>query len=194
MFPRGQISATLKGSLTYFDGELNEGSESVDRVERHFASQIRGNELLPRLKIWKTFVWIILKMVITCSVTRWLDYFSIFAHLPQWKSAHLCHKFVRVGSAFCQIRNKLSKFSQRLVNQIFAKSGHTDHNIMVSDKLRFPKRITVHETINLALCNTFIFDPLFLNYHFLGLERDSKATTIGFFAANISRLFSWNIV
>lgn len=51
VFPRGQISATLKGSLTYFDGELNEGSESVDRVERHFASQIRGNELLPRLKI-----------------------------------------------------------------------------------------------------------------------------------------------
>ena len=58
------------------------------------------------------------------SVTRWLDYFSIFSHLQQWKLAQSCHKFAKVGSAFCQIRNTLSKICQRLVNY-FAISGHT---------------------------------------------------------------------
>ena len=70
------------------------------------------------------------------SVTRWLDYLSIFGHLQQ------CHKFAQVGSVFCKIRNKLSKICQRLVNTFdkvakFAKSGHTaslplTHNIHLS--------------------------------------------------------------
>ena len=43
------------------------------------------------------------------SVTRWLDYFSIFGHLQKWKLAQLCHKFAKVGSAFYQMGNEQSK-------------------------------------------------------------------------------------
>ena len=52
-------------------------------------------------------------LLLDCSsVTRWLDYFSIFGHFQQWKLAQNCHKFAKVGSAFCQIRNELSKICQ----------------------------------------------------------------------------------
>ena len=47
-----------------------------------------------------------------CSVTRWLDYFLIFGHLQQREWAQFCHKFAKENSAFCQIRNKLSKICQ----------------------------------------------------------------------------------
>ena len=50
------------------------------------------------------------------SVTIWLDHFSKFGHLQQWKLAQWCHKFAKVGSALCQIRDKPSKICQRLVN------------------------------------------------------------------------------
>ena len=36
------------------------------------------------------------------SVTRWLDYFSIFGHSQQCKLAQKRHIFAKVGSAFCQ--------------------------------------------------------------------------------------------
>ena len=43
------------------------------------------------------------------SVTWWLDYFSIFAHLWQFKYAQ-CHKmFAKVGSKFYQVVNKAFK-------------------------------------------------------------------------------------
>ena len=66
------------------------------------------------------------------SVTRRLDCFSIFGHLRQWKLSQKCHKFAKVSSAFCQIRNKPLKFCQILVNflpkrQNFTKSVHTAH-------------------------------------------------------------------
>ena len=43
---------------------------------------------------------------LTSSVTRWLEYLSIFGHLLHWKLAQKCHKFATVGSAFCQINNR----------------------------------------------------------------------------------------
>ena len=61
------------------------------------------------------------------SVTRWLHYCSIFGHLQQWKLAQKCDKFAKVGSAFCQIRNKASKFFQWLVN--FCQSGKISPNL-----------------------------------------------------------------
>ena len=56
-------------------------------------------------------------------MTRWLVYFSIFGHLQHWKLAQQCNKFAKVGSAFSQVRNKLSKFFPKWRN--FTKSGHT---------------------------------------------------------------------
>ena len=61
-------------------------------------------------------------------MTRWLDCFSIFDRWQQWKLAQKCHKFAQVGSAFCQIRNKLSKFCQRLIN--FCQSGEFSPNLV----------------------------------------------------------------
>ena len=43
-------------------------------------------------------------------------FFSILVHLPEWKLAQKCHKFAKVGSAFCLMRNNPSKISQWLVN------------------------------------------------------------------------------
>ena len=55
-------------------------------------------------------------MSITLSVTRWLlYYFSIFCHLKQWKFAQWQTKFVKVGSKVCQILNKLSNITQKLL-------------------------------------------------------------------------------
>ena len=48
------------------------------------------------------------------SVTRWLDCFSIYGHLQQRKLSQICHKFAKLGSAFCQLRNKPSKICQDL--------------------------------------------------------------------------------
>ena len=54
--------------------------------------------------------------------------FSIFGHLQQWKLAQYCHKFAKVGSLFCQIRNKPSKIGQQLVN--FCQSGEILPNLV----------------------------------------------------------------
>ena len=62
------------------------------------------------------------------SVTRWLNYFSIFGHLHQWNWAQKCHKFAKVGSAFCQIRNKPLKICQRHVN--CCQSGEISPNLV----------------------------------------------------------------
>ena len=48
------------------------------------------------------------------SVTRWLDCFSIYGHLQQRKLSQICHKFAKLSSAFCQLRNKSSKMCQDL--------------------------------------------------------------------------------
>ena len=55
------------------------------------------------------------------SVTRWLDFFNIWLFATQWRLALKCLKFAKVGSAFCQIRNRLSKIAQRPGN--FSQSG-----------------------------------------------------------------------
>ena len=55
------------------------------------------------------------------SVTRLLDYFSIFGHLHQWKFAQKYRKFADVGLKFCQILNKRIKNCRRL--WIFCQSG-----------------------------------------------------------------------
>ena len=62
------------------------------------------------------------------SVTRWLYYFSISGHLQQWELVQLCHKIAKVGSALCQMRNKLSKICQRLVN--VCQSGKISPNLV----------------------------------------------------------------
>ena len=59
-----------------------------------------------------------------------LDFFSIFGHLQQWKLAQSCHTFAKVCSAFCQIRNILSKiwpFTYKLLPKWrnLDKSGHS---------------------------------------------------------------------
>ena len=62
------------------------------------------------------------------SVTRWLDYFSIFGHWQRWKLPQECHKFAKVGAAFYQIRNKPSKFCQRFL--YFCQSGKISPNLI----------------------------------------------------------------
>ena len=68
------------------------------------------------------------------SVTRWLNNISILGHLQQWKFPQQCNKLAKIGSIFCQIRNKLSKICKRLVkfcqknkispNLVTLQSGH----------------------------------------------------------------------
>ena len=45
------------------------------------------------------------------SVTGWVDYFSMFCHLRQWKFAqwHKHYKFAITGPKFCQILNRRIK-------------------------------------------------------------------------------------
>ena len=43
------------------------------------------------------------------SVTRWLDFFSIFGRLHQWKFAQWHSKFAKLVSKECQTLNKLAK-------------------------------------------------------------------------------------
>ena len=62
------------------------------------------------------------------SVTRWIDYFSIFGHLQQWKLAKKRRIIAKLGSAFSQKRNKLAKNRQRLVN--FCQSGEISPNLV----------------------------------------------------------------
>ena len=65
------------------------------------------------------------------SVTRWLDYFSIFGHLHQEKVAQKQNNSAKVGSKLGRILNKHSTIFQRFINILpkwwnFAKSGYTD--------------------------------------------------------------------
>ena len=64
---------------------------------------------------------------LSCSVTRWLDYVSIFDHLQQRKLTQKCKKCAKVGSTFCQKRNKRSEFCQMLVK--FCQSGKISPNL-----------------------------------------------------------------
>ena len=57
------------------------------------------------------------------SVTRWLDYFSIFGHLSEQTFVQCHKKFTKVVQIFHQLINKTPKFAQDLKD--FAKSGHT---------------------------------------------------------------------
>ena len=63
------------------------------------------------------------------SVTRWLYFFNVWP-FTTLKISQISPNFAKVGSALCQIRNKLSKIYQRLetfakVCKISHKSGHT---------------------------------------------------------------------
>ena len=63
------------------------------------------------------------------SVTRWLNYVSIFGHFQQWKLAQKqWNNFAKVGLLFCQIRNKPPKSCQRLVK--FWHSGEFSPNLV----------------------------------------------------------------
>ena len=57
-----------------------------------------------------------MKKTMAASVTRELEYFLMLAHEELWKLAQYYTKFAKVGSTFCQIRNKLSKICQRLIS------------------------------------------------------------------------------
>ena len=59
--------------------------------------------------------WAVTSIASLTRVTRWLD-ISVFGHFQQWKLAQWRNKFAKVDSAFCQIRNKLSKICQKVVN------------------------------------------------------------------------------
>ena len=47
------------------------------------------------------------------SVTKWLDYFSTFGHLHQWKLAQWHTKFAKDDPKFSQTVNKTSKYCTR---------------------------------------------------------------------------------
>ena len=47
------------------------------------------------------------------SVTRWLDYFSIFCHLLQTKICPNTYVFAKLGAKFCRVLNERSKNWQR---------------------------------------------------------------------------------
>ena len=68
--------------------------------------------------------------LITCdrmlnSVTRWLDYLSIFIHL---KISRIMSQICQNWLAFCQIRKKHTKIDQKLVN--FCQSGEILPNLV----------------------------------------------------------------
>ena len=67
-------------------------------------------------------------LVVVASVTRWLDYFSIFGYLQQRKFGQLCTKFAKAGSTCCQIINKVSKICRRLVK--FWQRGINSPNLV----------------------------------------------------------------
>ena len=70
------------------------------------------------------------------SVTRWLNYFSIFGHLKQRKIAQKNKIFTKVGSQFCQIlivTHEMAKKNLILPTwRNFAKSGHTASGTMAA--------------------------------------------------------------
>ena len=54
-------------------------------------------------------------LLVTVSVTIWVNMLSIFGHLHEWKFAKWHTKFVKVRSKVCQILNYLSKNCQKLI-------------------------------------------------------------------------------
>ena len=65
------------------------------------------------------------KFLLTSSVTRWLDYFSVFHHLQKWKFV----QFVTLGSKVCRILTNCQNLDKtfKILPKLrkFAKSGHT---------------------------------------------------------------------
>ena len=99
----------------------------------------------------------------TSSVTRWLYYLSIFCHLQQWKLAQWCHKFAKVGSAFCPIRNKLSKIWEiAKLHQIWSHCTH------LSLSLKYPSiQPYCHlHNVHLSLTHTIptLYPSLYLSH------------------------------
>ena len=62
------------------------------------------------------------------SVTRWVDYFSIFGHLQKWQFGKWHTKFFKVGSKVCQMLNYLLNNCQKLLR--FSRSGETSPNLV----------------------------------------------------------------
>ena len=83
-----------------------------------------------------------------------------YSHLKQWKLAQYCHKFAKVGSAFCQIRIKLSKICLRLL------SGHT-----VSISLSHCNTFSTSLSISLTFTHTPYEDNNHLLIHILPMKR-----------------------
>ena len=65
--------------------------------------------------LWEMSHAVLLYFMKLNSVTRWFDYFAKFGHLQQWKLVQFCNKFAKVGSTWCQLRNKPPKNGRRLV-------------------------------------------------------------------------------
>ena len=98
------------------------------------------------------------------------------------KTRQRCYKFAKVGSAFCQIRNELSKVCQRLVN--FCQSGENSPNLvtlqasewMMSDLTLRP---------NLSLCTQNKNSGIFIFWNcFTPLLWDSKGWNFSLFKDN----------
>ena len=63
-------------------------------------------------------------MKLFSSVNRWVYYFSIFAHLHEWKFAERHTKFVKL----CEILNELLKNCRKLFR--FCQSGEISPNLV----------------------------------------------------------------
>ena len=61
-------------------------------------------------------------------MTRWPDCFFFIRSFSAMKICPIISKIAKVDSAFCQVRNKLSKICQRLVN--VCKSGEFSPNLV----------------------------------------------------------------
>ena len=78
------------------------------------------------------------------SVTKCLEYFSIFGHFHQWKFARLHTNLSKKGRKCCQLLNLLSKNYQRLLR--FYQSGKILPNLVTligfaSQNLRMPAQV-----------------------------------------------------
>ena len=82
-----------------FPGVYTRVTEVRDWINKVMASYWKGQFAMPwlrRFEEWKiTKILLTLLLSLQYSVTRLLDYFSIFGHLHHWKSAQWHTKFVK---------------------------------------------------------------------------------------------------
>ena len=71
---------------------------------------------------------VFLSVRVTISVTRWLDYFSIFGHLTRLKSCPKLKNYAKVSSKFCQTLKKPFNICQRFIK--FCQSSKISQNLV----------------------------------------------------------------